>query len=356
MKPLTFVVAAVAAGAAPAAAGSARHVPPAEVVAGAPLEITAEVARAWESTLTLHYRRVDDAAWTTAAFRRADDDAWIAVVPADAVSWPGVEYYIDSAGPDGAAAEFASAERPHRVRIRRTTAEQRRDRDLARVDRRRFRIRADAEYVTFGARGLGPGRGVARDAYYRLDVDWAYRILAYPIEQIRIGYSRMLGDVPRFALDDPATCPPQPAPCEQGVGYKVGVYTELRLGIGDGVDVDARAMAMATSEGFGVGGRAELRFGDEDANHVAVGVEAIQDIGTTGHFRLGWATVPRLPMAATIQLTDMPAVVRAAGVRFVYDVAYPVAAGTRVGGRIGYQARDADVGGLSAGANLTVDF
>jgi hypothetical protein len=336
--------------AAPARAESVRHLPPAEATAGAPLEIVAEVARAWESTLTLHYRPVDAGAWSTAAFTRTEEDAWRAVVPGEAIAWPGVEYYIDSVAPgEGAAVtpEFASAAAPHTVRIVRTKNEIRRERDLARVDQRRSRIHVAGEYVDYGR------RDDLRDAYYRIDADFAYRLLTYPLEQIRFGYARMLGDVPNSELEAPPVTEPERT---KHVGFKVGGWFEVRLGVGDGVDLDARGMVLATDVGFAVGGRGELRFGVEDGNHVAVAVEAIQDIGTTTGFRLGWATVPRLPMAATVEVTDMPSEIRATGVRFVYDIAFPMTEGTRIGGRIGYQARDADIGGISGGANLTMDF
>ena len=352
MRLAFFIIVVMLAAAAPARAESVRHLPPAEATAGAPIEIVAEVERAWDATLILHYRPVAAGAWSTASFKRTEEDAWAAVVPGDAVAWPGVEYYIDSVAPgEGATVtpEFASAAAPHTVRIVRTKHEHRRERDLARVDRRRSRIHVAGEYVDYGRReGL-------RDAYYRIDADFAYRLLAYPLEQIRFGYARMLGDVPNSELEAPEApaCEPE---CEKHVGFKVGGWFELRLGVGDGVDLDARAMVLASDVGFGVGGRGELRFGVEDGNHVAVAVEAIQDIGTTTGFRLGWATVPRLPMAATVEVTDMPSEIRATGVRFVYDVALPVTEGTRIGGRIGYQARDADIGGLSGGANLTMDF
>ncbi len=329
-----------------------RHVPPAEATGGQPLELDAQVARAWESTLTLHYRTIGEAAWIDAAFARSDD-TWIATVPGEQVVTPGVEYFIDSVAEGAARAEFASADHPHRVPLVRTPSERRRDRDLARVQKKRSRIHVAAEYVPYGTRTIGDF-GRISDSYYRVDADWAYRLLAYPLKQFRFGYTRVLGDVPDTELDDPAMC--VSATCRRHVGFKVGGWIELRFGLTDGVDLDARLMAMATEEAVGLGGRAELRFGLEDGNHVAVGAEAIQDTGTSAHFRLGWATVPQLPMAATVEVTDMPSSLRAAGVRFLYDIAHPLPNGVRVGVRVGYQGRDSDVGGISGGGNLSVDF
>lgn len=352
MKNALLIATLLCSSAGVAAAGSVRHVPPAEAPANAPLELSAEVAQAWDSTLTLHYRAIGGDTWSTAAFARRDDAGWIAVVPAIAVVVPGVEYYIDSAAGDRTSPEFASAERPHPVRIIRTAKEERRDRELIRLKNRRSRVRVAGEYIDYGTRSYD-GFGKLRDRYYRLEADFAYRLLAYPLEQIRFGYTRLIGDVPDTELDDPSLCI---ADCALDVGFRVGGWFELRLGVADGLDLDVRGMVMATEVGVGVGGRAELRFGNEDGNHVAVGTEGIQDIGATLHFRLGWDTVPKLPMAATVEVTDMPSTRRAAGVRFLYDIAYPLPTGVRIGGRVGYQGRDADVAGLSAGGNVTFDF
>lgn len=338
-------------------AGSVRHLPPAEATAGVPLELSAEVAAAWTATLTLHYRPIGGDAWSTAGFDRRDDTGWVAVVPAVAVAVPGVEYYIDSATGEQIAPEFASAARPHPVRILRSPRDDRRDRELIRLRNRRSRVHLAGEYIDYGSRRYD-GFGRRGDAYYRIDADFAYRLLAYPLEQIRFGYTRLIGDVPDTELDDPNACTADDgsADCSLHVGFKVGGWFELRLGVADGIDLDVRGMVMATEVGVGVGGRGELRFGDEDGNHVAIGAEGIQDNGASLHFRLGWDTVPRLPMAATIEVTDMPSTRRAAGVRFLYDIAYPLPTGVRIGGRVGFQGRDADVGGVSAGGNLTFDF
>jgi hypothetical protein len=115
-------------------------------------------------------------------------------------------------------------------------------------------------------------------------------------------------------------------------------------------------MVQATPVGFNVGGRGELRIGPEQGSHVALGGEAVVDVGSMAFFRLGWDTVPALPMAATIELTDFPATHRATAVRLIYDVGHPFANGLRVGARVGYQARDQGIGGATLGTNLSFEF
>jgi hypothetical protein len=229
------------------------------------------------------------------------------------------------------------------VRTSRTAKELRRDRELTRVRGRRSRIRVAGEYVDFGR---DPD---ARDYYYRLDADWSYRLMLYPLDQIRFGYTRLIGEVPD-ALPGVCAVPP----CRPG--FKVGGWAEVRLGLAEGIALDARVIAAATHVTFRPGGRAELRFGHEDGNHLAFGVEGIQDVGGTAHFRLGWDTVPRLPMAATIALTSLPSAERPIGLRLTYEIAGDVRPGVRLGGRLGYQGRDANAGGLSFGLTSTFDF
>ena len=230
--------------------------------------------------------------------------------------------------------------------------DQRRARDLARVEGRRSRVHTTAEWVDYGTRTIGSQR--VPDRYYRVDADFAYRLLAYPLEDIRFGYTRLLGTTPETYRDDPAGC--ATASCRLEAGFKVAGWVELGFGLVEGVRLDARGIVAATPAGFALGGRGEVRIGVADATHVAAGAEYLADVGSTGFFRLGWATVPGAPMAATIEVTDLPARSRATGVRLLYDVAHPFPGGLRLGARVGYAARDQGIGGISAGLAASFDF
>ena len=77
---------------------------------------------------------------------------------------------------------------------------------------------------------------------------------------------------------------------------------------------------------------------------------------TNGFFRLGWGTVPKWPMAATVEVSNLPASHRDVGVRLYYDLAREVAPGVRIGARIGYAARNQSVAGFTGGAGAAVEF
>jgi hypothetical protein len=319
-----------------------RHVPPADAEAGSPVELVAEAGAA-TPTLVAHVRGAGQTQFTAIELVRRDDAHWVAVVPATDVATPGLAYYLDAGGEP----VFASAEFPQALPVHEPDENQRKARDLVRAQNRRSRVHVGGEWVDFGTRTVQNEK--LADNYYRIDADFSYRLLAYPLEQIRVGYTRLLGTT------ESMSCPTS-APCTSDVGFKVGGWFELGLAPIEGIRFDGRVMVMATSDGFGVGGGAEARLGDRDSSHIALGIEGIQYVGTAGYFRLGWGTVPGLPMAATVEVTNLPAPDRDTGVRLFYDVARDIGNGIRLGLRVGYAARVQTVAGITGGLGATVDF
>ncbi len=317
-------------------AADIRHVPPAEATAGTAIELVAEAPPA-SPTLVVHYRvhRDSGGAFSTLELVRKDGSQWVAIVPATAVTAPGLDYYITS----GDQPVFASASWPHTMPVTVTESAERRTRDLVRADNRRSRVNTSFEWVEFGTTQDRNGDDVL-DRYYRVDADFSYRLLAYPLEELRVGYTRLCGD----ATD-----------CSDK-GFKVGGWFELGLGVVEGVRLDGRVMVMATEKGFALGGRIEGRLGVRDASHIAMGIEHLADVGTSGFFRLGWGTVPLTPMAATVEITQIPDDERNAGVRLYYDIARNLGGGLRAGVRVGYAARNQNVAGFTGGLNALVDF
>ncbi len=331
------------------AAPSIRHVPPGSVTAGASLELVAEAPPATPK-LVAHYRNAGMAAFATLELVRKDDAHWIAVVPSAQVIAPGIEYYLDAGGEP----VFASPQWPHTIPVNDSAQAERRTRDLGRIGNHRSRVHAAGEWVDYGTRTVNANGTAAKlvDRYYRLDADFSYRLLAYPLEELRVGFTRLLGDTASMSTD-PSACT---QPCTAQAGYRVGGWFELGLGVIEGVRFDGRLLVMATQTGFKVGGRFEARLGVLDASHVAIGFESMADVGNNGYFRLGWGTVPGLPMAATVEITNMPDNDSTTGVRLYYDIARSVGHDVRLGLRVGYAARTQQVAGFTGGANAMVDF
>lgn len=321
-----------------------RHVPPGDAEAGTQLELVAEAA-ATTPALVAHIRPRGSTAYKSIELVRKDNARWVAIVPADTVAPPGIDYYLAAGGTP----VFASPEWPHTMTVRATPEDERRGRDLARAQHRRSKVSTMGEWVEYGKRTYGMTR--LDDHYYRVDGDFSYRLLAYPLEEIRVGGTYMIGQT-LAAADRPC---PGVDPCEGQAGVKAGWF-ELGLAVVEGVRLDARMIAMATAEGFAVGGRGEARLGAREASHVAIGAEYLADVGASGFFRLGWGTVPKLPMSATVEVTNLPASHRDTGVRLYYDVARELVPGLRLGLRVGYAARTQSVAGFTGGAGAAVEF
>jgi hypothetical protein len=329
--------------AAPAYAERVTHVPTAEADAGKDLELVALASPAVPK-LVLHFRQEGAAQFEAQELTRNDTGSWIAVVPAAKVVAPGLEYYLDAGGTP----VFASAEAPHKTRVATTETAYRRARDEARAKHRRSRIHTSAEYVDYGKRANG-----LVDRYYRIDADFSYRTWAYPLEEIRVGYTRLIGEKESNEFADCGT--PEPS-CNVDAGFKVAGWFEVGLAPFEGVALDSRMMVLATQTGFSVGGRGELRVGVRDGTHVASGVEYMADVGTAGFFRFGWGTVPKTPMSATVEITKVPAKTADLGIRFYYDLTRQINDTLRLGVRIGYAAREQELGGVTAGGQAIVDF
>jgi len=339
MRALVIIMLAVA----PAAAEPAvRHVPPAAGEAGKQVELVAE-APPTTPTLVAHVRLHGSGTFQAIDLVRKDDAHWVAVVPAATVAVPGIDYYLDAGGQP----VFASAEWPHTMDVRASPQAERRTRDSIRAEGRRSKVETMGEWVEFGTKAQG-----VPDHYYRVDADFSYRLWTYPLEEIRVGYTRLLGDT----LQSPDKMCPSSDACSTKAGFKVAGWFELGTAVIEGLRLDGRMSVLATQDGFGVGGRGELRVGAREGNHVAAGVEYLATVGTNGFFRLGWGTVPHTPMSATVEITNLPASYRDTGVRLYYDLGFEVYPGVRLNGRIGYAARTQSVAGFTAGGGAAVEF
>lgn len=330
------------------AAASIHHVPPADVTAGQPLELVVDAPPA-TPTLTLHYRPTGSGPFQTLELVRKGDAQWVAIVPADKVEVPGIDYFLASGGQP----VFASPALPHTMPVVATAASERRARDLVRHKTRRYRIETAFDYVTYGARTEDGVRFV--DRYGRLDAAFAYRLWAYPLEEIRVGYTGLLGNTQSRDVEvctDAGAAPP----CNAQAGFKVGGWFELGLAAVEGFRFDGRVIVMANQEGFQPGTRLETRLGVREGSHVAVGLEYLANVGTSGFFRLGWGTVPSAPMAATVEITNAPSSDRPTGVRLYYDISHAFDNGFRLGARVGYAARIQSTAGFTGGATASVDF
>ena len=337
--PLLLVLAA----AKPEPALIVRHLPPVEAKAGTELLLRADVTPAYRlAGLWVYSRRGDSGRYEAAAFGRDADGSYavkLELPPREGV----LEYYL-SAQELGQPARpvFASAEHPFQVLIHPDTEAEETRRWLGHTGGTRSRVDITADWVDYGRADIAGQRFA--DHYYRGEVAYRYAILdalgALRIDTIRLGVGTMRANVPPVggALEAYA------AGGKAGLDYG---FSEVAVGLSPWVGVTTRLIIGGNREGFAAGAGGMLRLGKAFGSRVELAAESTSGIGTSGTFRLCWVTVPRVPMSAAVQLTNVPTGVT--GVRFVYSADFELFPSLTLGARIGYQARRSLGGGLSFG-------
>jgi hypothetical protein len=345
-----------------------RHVPPAQVTAGEPLRVEAQVERGWKlDALVLHWRR-SGGPWNEAAFGKTGAVRWAAIVAGPDVAPPAIEYFITSREHGGPAVErFATAASPHPVLVSPPDDDLDRQERLFRYRGHRSRARAVGEWVSFGSHGRDAAGASYRDAYYRAEAAYLYRILGF-FESIELGMVHFRGDVPPpGAFRAGSSSEPSRA---TGMDYG---YAEIALALTEVVGVKGRLLLGADDQGFATGAGASLRLGEVTRAHLELGAETIQRVGSDGFVRFAWDTVPRWPMALSLHVTNQPAATKPAappapfetqrldegaptGVRAVWEVGYELTRAITLSVRAGYQARVSTAGGPTLGAGLDVEW
>jgi hypothetical protein len=329
-----------------------HHAPRMTAQVGEDLTIGASIDRADEIKRTLLVYQGPEGKGEIEFQRSSGELPYVATIPGAAVRGPMLSYAIELETTDGGrVAAFASRANPHPVTVLDAANDVREATALARLGGRRSVIQAGGEYVDFG-RSSGqvfvPGLGIenrsVRDAYYRFEGSYTYRLLGVVSEfGIRAGVVRG-----RSLVKD------EPDPTKYDVGLNYGA-PRLRLRLSDWFHVEGELLISVTEVGFSTGGGGAVLLGDPYGTKLVFGGEGISVFGGRGYTRLDIVASKRLALAPTIEVSTMPHA-DVAGVRLLGDVNIDVGAGFKVNLRGGYQARSFERGGPTAGGGLAYAF
>ncbi len=329
-----------------------EHLPVAEVQAGADVVLKAEAIPPWQlGELVVFHRRSGEQAFRRATFERSAEGHYVASIPTEDTRRTPVEYYLAARQVDGALSNrFASAETPHPVLVHLDEDAEEKNLLLAMEDYRRSRVGVFAEYVDYGQ--VKTPSLTYPDRYYRGEIDFRYllyeRLLFARVEHIRIGMGRMRGTTPYdLTLRDSLA----KAPNQTGIDYG---FSEVAWSFHPLFGGSTRMLLGGNDIGFSAGVGGKIRIGAEDGSRVELEGEVAGGIGASGAFRLAWNTVPKVPMSATVQLTNVPA--GPVGMRFIYKADWQATDVFSIGAQVGYQARRAVGGGISFGLSSGVSW
>jgi len=313
------------------------HVPVVQAKQREPFEVVVSVADfTVMDDVRLQLRAVGEDAWTPHRFERRGDSDWVVAIPGHRVEPPGLEYYIASDGAAGARDRYASAGQPQRIEVEGKPGYARMMRELARFDGQRSVFGARADFLSFGSSSGLP------DHYLVGLLDYRYRILG-PIRSLHFGFYGMRaavvsggGDAGRRDFD-------------AGVDYG---FAEIELAPAELFGLEARLELGANADGFLAGGFGALRIGRDPGSHVDLRGGYLHGVGRRFELGLTWDTVPRVPMDATLWVSDWPDMDDpAVGVRYQANV--PLGEHADLQLRLGYQARYSELGGVAGGLGFS---
>lgn len=265
---------------------------------------------------------------------------------------PGIAYWVVERMPDGTEWPiFASQRNPHVLNLRYSPVRERERAQLQRTGGRRSSVSVGGEYVNLGG-WEQEGGGELRDHYWHTEARYAYRFFR-TLDTLEIGLGALRGTVLDHAQRDGRSAADDGFR-QRDVGLEYG-RARITLAFGKWVRVQGGVLFGFSKDGFEGGGDGAVVFGHRDGTDVKLFGAYVSGVGGAGGVRLGWATVPRVPMGATVEVTNYGANDRA-GARLLFDAGYELYPGALLKVVGGYRGRTSLAGGMSLGADLQLSF
>jgi hypothetical protein len=238
--------------------------------------------------------------------------------------------------------------------VRRTDGDAHELRDYAEYNQTRAEVLARGEYVDFGVtpQNVGlcrPPAPACVDWYYHLEASFRYRFLRI-VRSIRFGFGHMRGYTTTV---NPRVGATTGLNASVGADYGLG---EIELGFASWFRGSVGLLLGANELTVYAGATVRLEFIPTPYSLLSFGWWGLLGVGNVVDGWLRWTTVPRTPMGAGIELSNLPGANAAWGTRLLVEVARELGRHVVLGARGGYQARSLVAGGLSAGGFLAVRF
>lgn len=356
LTPVSVLAQAAPASAPEVVEARLHHAPVSVAAAHEPLEIPAEIDHPQlVRRAVLLYRVGAEPDLREIELARASAGPYVAIVPAEHVRWPSLEYAVELELTSGQrVAVFASRAAPHRVQVPEDLADVRERVLYERLGGRRSVFAASAEYVSFGSsRTVDAVSGqptTVDDRYYRVEGSYTYRPMRLVMEfGVRGGSLRGKAPVPVREL-----APGQSRDEQFDVGLDYGA-PRVRFRASDVVHLDCELVVGFTEVGFSWGGGGALLIGDPYGERLTLGFESLQDFGARMYSRVDLRAAEGLRVAPIIEVTNMPSAEKY-GVRLLGEISLELGSGFGVAVRGGYQARVSTSGGPSGGALVSYAF
>jgi hypothetical protein len=327
---------------------SAYAIAPKTSVEGAAIPVSVAVRDVDRvASTTLFYRQIHEPQFRFLPMKAVGDTAFGASIPAEVVSDPGIQWYVQVSPKEGELIHAGgSPASPSLVVVTFDPV------SAPIVDR--SQVSMAYEHVDFLS-------NYETDEYSHAEVDVLYRLGRQSgdtsssrdsvLYSIRMGfgvYDGVGGNIDTITelvqdggkLQDTEKDP---------VGYNYG-YTELEFKVSPFVSLITRGIVGVDSDGMATGANGRIRLGSEEGTNMEFGAAKIGNIGNTYMMQFAWDTVEKIPMSGGVHVTNHPGVsADDYGVRLVYEARYAFTDWIELGGRVGYNLRNINHAGFSYG-------
>ena len=297
--------------------------------------------------IRVYYRPLDDPEATPRyVVVQRGKGGYGAEIPSQDVRAPGISYWIVEHMTDNSErAVFASSRDPSPLHVELTAVETRERRLLAEHGGRRSMATLRGEWVDLGAFKVRPATPATtqRDRYYHLEAQYAYSFYR-AIEEIEFALGHLRGDI----LDQKTLMQ------RDKVGLDYG-RAAITLALGNWFRIRSGVLLGVSTDGFEGGFDLGFIVGDRRGTQLSLDGGYVSGLGGRVGTRLGWATIPRVPMGARVEITNFPTS-DYLGVRMLFDLSYQITPGALVRVEAGYRGRTSLAGGPSLGLALRYGF
>lgn len=342
---------------------SVFHVPPSAADAGEAVTLRAIVAQDWKAaSLAVWVRPLgSDDPYTAVPLLRAPDGNFAAIVEGRTLQPPGIEYYVASVDPEGAShLHFASPEAPHPILTAGETEESEQAARLARHHGHRSSFEARGQYTLYGRKLVytpdfrKTETEAWSDRYWSGEFEYTYRSLGV-LYDIFFGIGVMRGNFATVVFDGQTLPADGTRADDPGLNYGYGGVT---LELFQNLSFAAHLTLGASARGFAAGAGALVRIGRIAGTRLEVGGELLQDAGDKGFLRFAWDTVPRVPMALTMEIDGWPdSTANPSGTRLFYEAGVELTSQLTLAGQVGRVTReDAVDSGWMGGVTTRWEF
>jgi hypothetical protein len=243
----------------------------------------------------LHFRPIGAPTYRRVLLTREHGIYLRGAVPAEVVSAPGVEYFVEVAAPNGATGlALASPQVPVVVEVRSPPLL-----DQIGARSRGSTVSFTADALDFGS--LDKRSGDHTDHAYTATVDFTYRLNSV-VESVGVGGGVFAGT---GGSTNEVWTADSPAPQD---GFHYG-YADTELGGHvDGVhlSVGGQVIAGVGRTGFGLGVEGRFRVGDRDATNVTFLGRTIDQVGYLSQVRFGTRPIQPIGIAISVGATNQP--------------------------------------------------